>query len=333
MYTAKRGNRYLLFSLFSFIIGSLFLSFYMEYTGKDLSLSSTLIFSQWVIIFVPIVLYFIITKSPIKETLLFYRLSPLSAIICVAIALFISPLLSLINLLSQFFVKNQISDTVMDIANLPLLVALFFIAVTPAFLEEIALRGIINSNYRNHPVITTCLINGLFFGIFHMNINQFLYAFVMGAIMCLVVHITGSIFSSMIIHFTINAFSLLMAKFALIAEKLYENNPEMMVQIEDAAVNTTHSLIVASITMLILTVIFFPFACFLIYTLAKKYNKTNIFKLTTAQALDGCQALEPEESYPEEIPTKKDPILTLSFIISVSGFVIFVVLSEFILTV
>ncbi len=331
MYSAKRGNRYLLFTLFSFILGSLFLSFYMEYTGKDLSLSTKLVFSQWVIIFVPIVLYFIITKSPIKKTLLLNKISPLTGIICVGIAFFISPLLSLINVLSQFFVKNQISETVMDIASLPFFIALFFIAVTPAILEEVALRGIINSNYRNHPVVTTCLINGLFFGIFHMNINQFLYAFVMGAIMCFVVHITSSIYSSMIIHFTINAFGLIMAKFAVVAEKLYENNPEMMVQIEESAVNTTHSLIVASITMLILTAIFLPFACLLIYTLAKKYNKTNIFHMKTAQALDFGQELELDETSLTELPSKKDSIITLSFLISVSGFLIFVVLFEFLL--
>jgi membrane protease YdiL (CAAX protease family) len=77
-------------------------------------------------------------------------------------------------------------------------------ALMPAFFEEMYFRGIIFSNYRHVEIKKACLMTGLFFGLAHMNPQQFLYAFIMGTIFCYFVYRTGSIFSSMLSHFTIN---------------------------------------------------------------------------------------------------------------------------------
>jgi len=322
LYSIKRGNRYFLVTITTFLLGSILLGILVAITG-EMGISLQIIISQWGIVFIPIIFYFIITKSPIKETLLFRKLKPLNALFSFLLAGAIIPLLSLINVISQFFVENQISDAVLEIAEKPLWFSLLLMAATPAFIEELAMRGIITSNYRSKPVLTTCLISGFFFGMFHMNVNQFLYAFVMGVIMCFVVHLTGSILSSMIMHFTINATSLILAKGSLfLQEYLTKINPDYAKQIEQATLNPTASLIQASIFMGIACIVITPIAILIIYGLMKYNKKENILKdrLTTSEVLN--------LSNDNGLQVVNEKIVTPAFIISVSLFVGFVVIFE-----
>ena len=52
------------------------------------------------------------------------------------------------------------------------------------------------------------LMSGLLFGCFHLNINQALYAFVMGIVFAYMVEATGSLWSSVIAHFAVNTYSI-----------------------------------------------------------------------------------------------------------------------------
>lgn len=349
MYSIKRGNRYLLFTMISFILGSILLDVFLLLTKKEMSVTLLVFISQWGMVFIPILLYFLITKSPIKETLMFRKINSLNALMCVGIAWLIIPLLSLVNVISQFFVENMISDAVMQIAEKPLWLSLLLMAATPAFLEEIAMRGIITTNYRSQRVLITCLISGFFFGMFHMNINQFLYAFIMGVVMCFVVHVTGSLFSSMIIHFVINSTSLILAKIVLVTQNYFSSDPYYMNQINQAAaMDETKSLIIGTIVMFVMSLICVPLALLLIRALMKYNNKMDIFKKTTGEVLfpsndNNVTILQEDnklinESAPDLYdsintvkPFVKEKIVTPSFIISVSIFLVFVVLFELIL--
>ncbi|PKM51171.1 MAG: hypothetical protein CVV02_08475 [Firmicutes bacterium HGW-Firmicutes-7] len=323
MYSIKRGNRYLLVTLVTYLFGSTLLGLFIGLTKGTMGISLQILISQWGIIFIPIVFYFLITKAPIKKSLFIKKIKPLNVLFSVLLAGAIMPLLSFINILSQFFVKNVISEAILEIAEQPLWISLLLVAVTPAILEEVAMRGIITSNYRSKPVLTTCLISGFFFGMFHMNINQFLYAFVMGIIMCFVVHLTGSILSSMIIHFTINASSLIFAKGALfLQDYLTEINPNYASQMEQAALDPTGTLIQGAIFLGVACLVMTPIAGLIIYGLMKYNKKENILKdrLTTGEVLN----LTDEVQVPEE----REKVITPSFIISVSLFVGFVVIFE-----
>lgn len=333
MYSIKRGNRYLLLTMISFIFGSLLLDLYLNLTNTEMSVTLLVVISQWVMVFFPILIYFFITKSPVKETLMLRKISPLNALMCAGIAWLIIPLLSLVNVISQFFVENMISDAVMQIAEKPLWISLLLMAATPALLEEISMRGIITSNYRSQPVLTTCLISGLFFGMFHMNINQFLYAFIMGVFMCFIVHVTGSLLSSMIMHFVINATSLVLAKFALFIQDYFSSDPNYMDQLNQAAqMSETTALIAGTIFMFVLSIISIPLALLLIRALMKNNNKLDILKKTTGEVLFSSHnnmSLENEGSFKANLV--KEKIVTPSFIISVSIFAVFVILLEIVL--
>ncbi len=85
---------------------------------------------------------------------------------------------------------------------------LFVVAVVPAICEELMFRGYLLSaaekkmNYRK-----AILFVALVFGIYHMSIVQFFTTAFLGIIMGYVVHKSGSIIPSMIMHFVNNASS------------------------------------------------------------------------------------------------------------------------------
>lgn len=322
MYAVKRGNRFLLITLLTYILGSSLISYYMYLTNKALSTITLIIISQWIIVFSPIVVYFIITKSPIKETIIFRKIKWLNVLFCVLIAWAIMPFLAFLNVVSQFFVKNQIADVINQILDKPLWLILLLMAVTPALIEEIAMRSIIISNYRHKSVLTTCLVSGFFFGMFHMNINQFIYAFLMGAIMCFVVHLTGSILASMIIHFTINGTNLIWAKLALwMTDIMSKIDPQYATQMTQPTLDTP-TLLLATGVIFIVCLGFAPLVWLLLRALMKYNGKERILKdkWTTQQALNL-----------ESTTTTNEKIVTPSFITSIAIFVIFAIVFEFIL--
>jgi membrane protease YdiL (CAAX protease family) len=325
MYSTKRGNLFVFLIMVSFITISILLGVLYYYTGTDIPLTLNLIISQWGMIFVPIALYFLITKSNIKETCLFRKINGVNLLLCFCLITFLSPLLSLLNLISQLFVENQIAEAVIDIVNYPLWISLLLIAVTPAVFEEITMRGILINNYRNKTVLTTSLMSGLMFGIFHLNINQFVYAFVMGIVFSIVVHITNSIFASMFMHFIVNASSVVIQKLALIfSNYMLKTNPDYIDTLA-ATTYTRQELLMYIGVFGLITLVTLPIAILFIYLLMRYNNKVNIFKdkLTTKEVLGLSDS-------PTEIITK-ERIVGPFFIASVSLFLIFVILTEFLL--
>ena len=80
--------------------------------------------------------------------------------------------------------------------------------VLPGFCEEFLHRGIMLHANKKHNNTKFCLIiSSLLFGLTHLNIRQFFYASILGALMGLVTLSANSIFPSIIIHFMNNFLS------------------------------------------------------------------------------------------------------------------------------
>lgn len=93
-----------------------------------------------------------------------------------------------------------------------LLVDLLLTALLPGICEEILhrgfyLRGCVKQGYTRYGLIFSSIL----FGLMHLNIQQFFYATIIGALMGIVVIVTDSIYPAMIIHFMNNALSVLFA--------------------------------------------------------------------------------------------------------------------------
>lgn len=184
--------------------------------------------SQYIFLFIPVLIYLFLTKTNIKNTLRLKKMKLKDIIIVVLIAIVMQPFIAFIDTIAINLFGNQVDILFSDIQNYSFMFMFFTIAITPAICEELVLRGVILDGYRGMNIKKAAIMNGFLFGIFHMNIHQFSYAFFMGILLAYVVYITDSIYSSMIIHFINNGLAVILIKFGNIssasADKIVQNN-------------------------------------------------------------------------------------------------------------
>jgi len=83
-------------------------------------------------------------------------------------------------------------------------ISIISVAVLPSVCEELIFRKIILSSMDSCPVWFSAITGGLLFALFHFNPAQTPYQFIFGCIFVIVVCVTGSVYSSMIMHFINN---------------------------------------------------------------------------------------------------------------------------------
>ncbi|SHK07837.1 hypothetical protein SAMN02745248_01717 [Hathewaya proteolytica DSM 3090] len=174
----------------------------------------------FIFLWLPAIIYILIHKNKsnysIKESLKLKKTGFNNLAFSFLAFLCLEPIAMFLNTISTYFIPNNVGDFVSTLSSNGSVAMLFFtIAIVPAIGEELVFRGIIADGYKTRTLTTIALINGLLFGIFHMNPCQFLYAFVLGVVFTYVVEYTGSIFCSMLIHFLFNGFSCTMAIIAM----------------------------------------------------------------------------------------------------------------------
>lgn len=273
MFSANRGGRFQLATMTYFILGNLLFGLIIGLSGMEVGIVTGILVSQGLMVGLTVVVYVLLSRASLSRDMYIKPIAWLDALICVGIGWTIMPLLSFINVLSQFFVKNQIQDALVEMLSLPFLVTLLLTALTPAILEELLSRSIIVRNYQKQTVLITCLVSGMFFGFIHLNINQFLYAFVMGVIMSYIVMITDSVLSSMIIHFTINATGTATLYFFDWVMRVFDETGLATEQMMSSADPTVGELWI-SLAMVFFAVLFFtPLAVLLVRQLMIRHKK------------------------------------------------------------
>lgn len=199
--------------LISVIVAFLPLEFLVERPALQL------IFSQ-VILALPSAVYMWMHRLPYAKTVRFKKMKFADMALCILFGILIQPLLTLLNGLSMVFSTNTMSSFMFEISGkLPFLAALFLIAVVPCVLEESVYRGVFYNEYSKLHPWKAALLSGFLFGLMHGNLNQFCYAAVMGILFALLIEATGSILSTMLIHFWVNAGSVVII---YLYPKLYE---------------------------------------------------------------------------------------------------------------
>lgn len=169
--------------------------------------------TQYFCILIPCIIYVILNKRGFKDTLRLNKLSLKNILFSLGITVAILPSLSLLSVIGELIFGSGVSKMIGEmILKMPLPLAIFSVAVTPAICEEVLLRGVVMDGYRNVNYKKVILINGLLFGLLHMNFNQFIYAIYLGAVIAYVVYVTKSIYAGMIIHFVNNGFWVLKGK-------------------------------------------------------------------------------------------------------------------------
>lgn len=161
----------------------------------------------------PVLVYLAVTKKSVARTL---RLNPISIkniMVLVLVAFVMQPAVYLLASIAQIIFGNQLEFLFSDLANQPFWYLVITVAIMPSIFEELVLRGVVMDAYRGQTLYTVIIMNGLLFGLFHMNLNQFVYTFFIGVVLSLSVYYTNSIFAGMIIHFVNNFLSIYVMNF------------------------------------------------------------------------------------------------------------------------
>ncbi|MBC8060405.1 MAG: CPBP family intramembrane metalloprotease [Clostridiaceae bacterium] len=198
----RKSNLFFLVIIIILILGQLFLPFLFMLANVPQFLWSTYI--EFGVLFIPAILYLVISKKSIKETL---RLNPIgikSILMIIVIGIIAQPLMMFLGTLSQLFFHNQVTDALNELNSLGYFAMIAMVALTPAICEETVMRGVVLSGYRKVDIKKAALMNGFLFGLFHLGPQQFLYAFALGVVFVYLVEITNSIYASMLCHFIVN---------------------------------------------------------------------------------------------------------------------------------
>ncbi|MCR4648648.1 MAG: CPBP family intramembrane metalloprotease [Lachnospiraceae bacterium] len=116
------------------------------------------------------------------------------------------------------FIKQD-NDTLFAIPLYMRIIGYVFIA---PFSEEVLFRGVIFFRFKKLlPLWASVLAAALFFGLYHGNLMQGLYAFIMGSVMCLVFHYGGSFLYPFLFHAIANLISNLCFEFEAVEKALY----------------------------------------------------------------------------------------------------------------
>jgi len=220
--------------------------------------------------FLPGILYFAVTHENIKETLKIKKLSIKNFFLIVLMAFLIQPVANFISLITSFIFPNNVTDVMTVISSMPIWIFLLSSAILPAVFEELMFRGIILSGCRSVGIVKSALISGLFFGIMHLDPQQFIYAFLIGAIFSVFVIYSNSIFSSITAHFIINGTQGLLLLSVNFFKSLLPSSEAAQIE-ENAARADINTIIAVGMPAFIFGVLFY-----LIFVYFIKSNKQNI---------------------------------------------------------
>lgn len=303
-----KANIYFLIILIIEILGPYALRpFYVALGISDIRL--ILLFNHLILFLVPAIIYLLVSKSSIKETLKLNKLHWQDTLLIILLAFIVQPVMTFLSLISTFFFNNEVGSFIYEITSTPYILLLGLVALLPSITEEITVRGIVLSGYENKNKYVAAAITGLFFGIFHLDGQQFLYAAVLGFIFALVVRITNSIYSSMILHFIINGTSVTLAKIS----KIITESLPISVETTEFSLNKIGSeeKLLLLITYGVIAIIFSIFVFLIIYALEKLRAKRKV--------IEGNTLINVENS--------KENVLNIPFILIIIIYIIYMIIS------
>ena len=166
---------------------------------------------------VPVVMFTLLNKQSFKTTFKDFRFNKInfkSVLISIGIGVLVFLLniavSSFFSFILQLFGYNYSTGGGTIITSYPFwmfLVNLLITAILPGFCEEVAHRGLLLRGFKDLGMKKAIILSALLFGLMHLNIEQFFYASIIGALLAFLTISTNSIFPAMIVHFMNNGIS------------------------------------------------------------------------------------------------------------------------------
>ena len=143
-------------------------------------------------------------KKPNKEHFL-----P-SVLMCVGITAFANIVTNILtSLFNSFGIPVSAPDIETPKGILGFIVTFIAIAITPALVEELAMRGVVMGSLKRYGKGFAIGVSAIIFGMMHGNLSQLPFAFILGLAIGFAVIKTDSIWTGVIIHFINNAISVI----------------------------------------------------------------------------------------------------------------------------
>ena len=144
-----------------------------------------------------------------------------SIITCIKYIVLSIPVMSVIQVICSFAIeKIGISSDITEEMGLfnysgkfATILVFLEVAILPAIFEELFVRKGIYGVLRSKGAIFATIVSALVFATIHMNVTQFIFAFLVGILFAIVREKTGKLYTTMILHFINNGFATIEALF------------------------------------------------------------------------------------------------------------------------
>ncbi|MBQ6813910.1 MAG: CPBP family intramembrane metalloprotease [Lachnospiraceae bacterium] len=162
-----------------------------------------------IILLIPSLLYILVLRPKTVDDVTISSVSPGTVLKTLVMTVLLMPLVAFINSISSAVAGNSVDTTLeLIVTENPLWLNLIILALLPAVVEEFIFRGLILNGYKKRNPLIAITLSSVLFGLIHMNINQFSYAFVIGFVFGLLAYATGSLLPTILAHFVINGTSI-----------------------------------------------------------------------------------------------------------------------------
>lgn len=200
-------------------------------------------------IFLPAFIYLKKSGTKIKDFIPYRKIRLSDALLAVLLTYLFYPVIVVVNLLTMFFVENQAAEMAGAMQSEYFVLNILCFALLPACVEEFVFRGMLYQTYKKSCMRIAVFLSAFLFGCMHLNFNQFLYTFVFGIFLVMVMEATGSIFASMICHFILNMNTVILTK---IQGGLDTGN---LTEESNALLNNPNTLLIGTLCWVIIAVI------------------------------------------------------------------------------
>ncbi|MDQ2086056.1 CPBP family intramembrane glutamic endopeptidase [Herbivorax sp. ANBcel31] len=273
------GIIYSLCVLLYFFIGSMLME-------RDFNKGA--IINQFVLIFLPPVLFLVLFKFDLKKVLRLNKIRPVTLVIIFFLTVFSIPLVAIINLLNHFLVKALFGRA--EVMQPPIstdfpgvLVSFFVIGIVAGICEEVLFRGVIQRGFEKYGVKKAIIITALLFGLMHLNFQSLFGTFLLGVLIGFIVYRTNSLYGGIFAHFANNSIAVALSLYALRAEEFLgdiEVEGDIFSQFENLPSEMFAATVIGLIAGYSLIFIFFGVIFgFLMYLFIRNTSKTKVDNL------------------------------------------------------
>ncbi len=215
-------------SMLYFVTLSLMLISSSLFAGREIGDTYYYLFMfviQLSIIALPPILYMLIRRIRMKETIRLHSISLPEAFLVIGMAFFGYLVIIALNLV-WYWILSKVG-TPQPPALPPIetgtqyFLAVLVIAVVPAAFEELLFRGVIQRGYERIGLRFSIVVTGILFALLHLSILSLPSILLLGIMLCYIVYRSNSILTGILYHFVNNTIAVTLAYIQSIVSDLF----------------------------------------------------------------------------------------------------------------